>query len=196
MKNLPKKINTLSDEAIIGSYVATLDDSLFTIIYDRYNAFIYNKCLSFSKNNIEAQDLCQDIFLKLLLKISSFNGNSKFSTWLYALTFNHCVNHHKRNKYNNFKSNLDSIDQLIDKDSFFSKEEEVILSNKLEKLKVAMNQISRIGQDLLINKYLNFKSIKELGVIYNLRDSAVKMRIKRAKDKLVSAYKSNCTGTS
>jgi len=59
-----------------------------------------------------------------------------------------------------------------------------------------MNQISRIEQDLLINKYLNFKSIKELGVIYNLTDSAVKMRIKRAKDKLVSVYKSNCTGTS
>tara|TARA_B100000767_G_scaffold117250_1_gene111928 strand:- start:2764 stop:3039 length:276 start_codon:yes stop_codon:yes gene_type:complete len=91
---------------------------------------------------------------------------------------------------------LDSIDQLIDKDSFFSNEEEVILSNKLEKLKVAMNQISRIEQDLLINKYHNLKSIKELGVIYNLRDSAVKMRIKRAKDKLVSAYESNCTGTS
>ena len=52
---------------------------------------------------------------------------------------------------------MDSIDQLIDKDSFFSNEEEVILSNKLEKLKVAMNQISRIEQDLLINKYLNFK---------------------------------------
>tara|TARA_B110001469_G_C9612275_1_gene304624 strand:- start:1263 stop:1442 length:180 start_codon:yes stop_codon:yes gene_type:complete len=59
-----------------------------------------------------------------------------------------------------------------------------------------MKQISIIEKDILIQKYYNFKSIKELGVIYNLRESAVKMRIKRAKDKLASVYNSNLRGTS
>ena len=130
-------------------------------------------------------------FLQLLQKISTFNGNSKFSTWLYALTFNHCVNHYNRNKYNNFRSNSYNIDLFIDKDTFCSNEDEIIWSSKLEKLKIAMKQISIIEKDILIQKYYNFKSIKELGVIYNLRESAVKMRIKRAKDKLASVYNSN-----
>jgi len=190
LKNRCRK-NILSDEAIIGSYLASSDASLFKIIYDRYNLFIFNKCLSFAKNNEEAQDLCQDVFLKLTLKLSTFNGNSKFSTWLYALTFNHCVNYYKRNKYNNFKSNSLCIDQFIDKDSFVNKEDEIIWSSKLEKLKTAMQQISNTDKDLLIHKYHNFKSIKELGGIYNLGDSAVKMRVKRAKDKLLLIYNSN-----
>jgi|TARA_B110000967_G_scaffold92535_1_gene95169 RNA polymerase sigma-70 factor (ECF subfamily) len=195
LKNQCKK-NILSDEAIIGSYLATLDASLFKIIYDRYYFFILNKCHSFSKNNQESEDLCQDIFMKLLQKISTFNGNSKFSTWLYALTFNHCVNHYNRNKYNNFRSNSYNIDLFIDKDTFCSNEDEIIWSSKLEKLKIAMKQISIIEKDILIQKYYNFKSIKELGVIYNLRESAVKMRIKRAKDKLASVYNSNLRETS
>ena len=190
MKNTYRD-KTVSDEVVINAYLTTLDASLFKIIHERYEYFIFNKCLNFTKSSQEAEDVCQDIFLKLVLKLSTFNGNSKFSTWLYALTFNHCVNHHKRNKYNNFKSNSLCIDQFIDKDSFVNKEDEIIWSSKLEKLKTAMQQISNTDKDLLIHKYHNFKSIKELGGIYNLGDSAVKMRVKRAKDKLLLIYNSN-----
>ena len=108
--------------------------------------------------------------------------------WLYALTFNHCVNHYNRNKHINFETNFFSMDQIIDKELPLSKDEHYLDFIKLEKLSIAMNKIPSLEKDLLVMKYYNFKSIKELGSFYNLGESAVKMRLKRAKDKLLVVY--------
>ena len=70
---------------------------LFEELYDRYAPMVYNKCYGFAKNMDEAKDLTQDVFLRVFIKLASFKGNSKFSTWLFAFTYNHCVNYVTRN---------------------------------------------------------------------------------------------------
>ena len=89
-------INNVSDEDLIKVIVLKNDTLLFEILYDRYEKLVYNKCRGFSRSDDEAEDLTQDIFLKLFVKLSSFKGKSKFSTWLYAFTYNHCVNYVNR----------------------------------------------------------------------------------------------------
>ena len=118
-------LNNLSDETIVNVYLKTLDASLFKLLYDRYQRFVFAKCLSFSKNKCEAEDISQDIFLKLLLKLSTFNGRSKFSTWLYAFTYNHCVNYYNRNRYRRLKDESFNIDKLIDKSNLPSAQDTV-----------------------------------------------------------------------
>ena len=63
------------------------------LLYDKYAMMVYNKCFGFAKDADEAKDLTQDVFLKLFVKLASFKEKSKFSTWLYAFTYNHCVNY-------------------------------------------------------------------------------------------------------
>ena len=75
---------------------------------------VFNKCLSFSKNSQEAEDICQDIFIKLLIKIKSFKGDSKFSTWLYSFTYNHCVNYYHRNKFKKHENYILNIERIPD----------------------------------------------------------------------------------
>ena len=94
--HLPYK---LTDEALVELLITSQDPFLFKVLYERYIFMEFNKCLSFSKNSQEAEDICQDIFIKLLIKIKSFKGDSKFSTWLYSFTYNHCVNYYHRNKF-------------------------------------------------------------------------------------------------
>ena len=168
--------------------ITTRDPAFFKILYERYSQMVFNKCMSFSKNSQEAEDLCQDIFLKLLGKISTFNGSSKFSTWLYAFTFNHCVNYYHRNKFKKFEKNAPNIEQMCDEVINQSNEEDFSQLLKLEKLKEAMNLISIHDKQILILKYQEFKSIKELVVFYNIGESAIKMRLKRAKEKLLTIY--------
>ncbi len=178
----------LTDQALVDLIITTGNPALFKILYERYSQMVLNKCMSFSKNSQEAEDLCQDIFLKLLDKISTFNGTSKFSTWLYAFTFNHCVNHYHRNKFNKFEKNAANIEQMCDEFISQSNEEDFSKLLKLEKLKEAMNMISVHDKQILILKYQEFKSIKELVVFYNVGESAIKMRLKRAKEKLLTVY--------
>ena len=178
----------LTDEVLVDLIVSRQDPAQFKVLYERYGQMVFNKCMSFSKNSQEAEDLCQDIFLKLLGKISTFNGTSKFSTWLYAFTFNHCVNYYHRNKFNKFEKNAPNIEQMCDEDISQTNEDNFTKLLKLEKLNEAMNLIPTDDKQILILKYQEFKSIKELMVFYNISESAIKMRLKRAKEKLLNAF--------
>lgn len=62
----------LTDELLVELIVSSKDPLLFKVLYERYIFKVFNTCLSFSNNNQEAEDICQDIFLKLLDKIHTF----------------------------------------------------------------------------------------------------------------------------
>jgi RNA polymerase sigma factor (sigma-70 family) len=91
---------------------------LFTILYDRYSSIVYNKCYGFSKNKEEAQDLTHDVFIRLFVKLRTFKGKSKFSTWLYSFTYNFCVNYVQRDKYKKNENKTVVTDQIKEEDVF------------------------------------------------------------------------------
>ncbi|WJJ95178.1 RNA polymerase sigma factor [Algibacter luteus] len=188
MKTLDN-INSLSDEDLVQAIVKTNDTLLFETLYDRFARLVYNKCYGFAKDEDEAKDLTQDVFLKLFVKLASFKGKSKFSTWLYAFTYNHCVNYVTRNTAKKFEkqsvdyTDLENLSEEEDDNSF--------LSMKVDKLKVALELISPQEKMILLLKYQDNLSIKEIESALGIGESAVKMRIKRAKDKLISVYNEN-----
>ena len=183
--------NKLSDEELVKTIVSSNDTLLFEILYDRYAKMVYNKCIGFSKRDDEAEDLTQDIFLKLFVKLSTFKGKSKFSTWLYAFTYNHCVNYVNRNTAK--KIEKQSVDATNIEDSGYSIEDSDndINQLKVEKLKEALELISPEEKMILLLKYQDYLTIKEIESVLGIGQSAVKMRIKRAKDKLTSVYTEN-----
>lgn len=184
-----KDINRISDEDLIKGIVKNNDTLLFEILYDRYASLVYNKCYGFAKDSDEAKDLTQDVFLKLFVKLASFKGASKFSTWLYAFTYNHCVNYVTRNTAKKFEKqsvNYTDIENLSE-----DEEDETFLTMKVEKLKEVLELISPEEKMILLLKYQDNLSIKEIESVLGIGESAVKMRIKRAKDKLIDTYNNN-----
>ena len=178
----------LTDEVLVELIVNSKDPIIFKVLYERYALKVYNKCLSFSRNTQEAEDLCQDIFLKLLDKINSFKGTAKFSTWLYSFTYNHCVNYYHRNKFRKFEKNTSNIEQMCDEVKTQTNEEDLGQLLKLEKFSEALELIPNEDKQILMLKYQEFKSIKDLMVLHNAGESAIKMRLKRAKEKLLGIY--------
>jgi len=123
------------------------------------------------------------------VKLKTFKGKSKFSTWLYAFTYNHCVNYVTRNNSKKIEKQSVTTDN-IGEDSYDPDVDDNSISMlKVEKLKEALVLISPDEKMILMLKYQDFLSIKELAEILELGESAVKMRLKRAKDKLISIYK-------
>ncbi len=90
----------LSDEQLVGEYRRTssedarraLADQLFARHYDR----VARWCLRFTGNRESAADLAQDVFLKAHRHLDSFQGSSRFSTWLYAIVRNESLNRLQR----------------------------------------------------------------------------------------------------
>jgi RNA polymerase sigma factor (sigma-70 family) len=63
-------------------------DSAFAWLTDSYAQKIYGSCIQLLRNTEDAEDLVQEVFVAIYLSLDSFEGNSKLSTWIYALTHN------------------------------------------------------------------------------------------------------------
>jgi len=177
----------LTDEELVQKVVANNNTLFFGVLYDRYSKMVYNKCYGFAKSKDEAEDLTQDVFLMLFVKLASFKGKSKFSTWLYSFTYNFCVNYVNRNKQRKMSDNSISMEKAE-----YNLTEEIpdesIYELKANKLSKAMELISAEDKSILLLKYQDSSSIKELSEVLEIGESAVKMRLKRAKAKLLEIY--------
>ncbi len=182
-------INKLTDEDLVNAIVKNNDTLLFEVLYDRYAGLVYNKCYGFAKDSDEAKDLTQDVFLKLFIKLASFKGKSKFSTWLYAFTYNHCVNYVTRNTAKKFEKQ--SVDYKDIENLSEDEDDNSFTDMRVDKLKAALELISPEEKMILLLKYQDYLTIKEIESVLDIGESAVKMRIKRAKDKLVTVYNEN-----
>ncbi|QTE21907.1 RNA polymerase sigma factor [Polaribacter cellanae] len=185
MKTLTARV---TDEELVFEIVRTNNTELFATLYDRFSTVVYNKCYSFSKNRQEAEDLMQDVFVRLFVKLRTFKGNSKFSTWLYSFTYNFCVNYVQRDHHKKRERITVVTDQIKEENSFEEIEDNSLFELKSKKLAKALALIEPSDKMILLMKYQDEKSIKEIKDILNIGESAVKMRIKRAKQKVVKLY--------
>jgi RNA polymerase sigma-70 factor, ECF subfamily len=72
------------------------DMAAFEMLYDRHHRRVYSLCLRMVSNVTEAEDLTQEVFVQLFRKISSFRGESAFTTWLHRLTVNLVLMHFRK----------------------------------------------------------------------------------------------------
>ncbi len=178
----------ITDEELVFEIVRTNNTELFATLYDRFSTVVYNKCYSFSKNRQEAEDLMQDVFVRLFVKLRTFKGNSKFSTWLYSFTYNFCVNYVQRDQHKKRERVTVVTDQIKEESSFEEIEDNSLFELKSKKLVKVLALIEPSDKMILLMKYQDEKSIKEIKDILNIGESAVKMRIKRAKQKVIKLY--------
>ena len=180
--------NLLTDEELVSEIIKTKESTLFALLYDRYAPIVYNKCLGFAKNKVEAEDLTHDIFIKLYVKLKTFKGTAKFSTWLYSFTYNFCVNYVQRNTYKKKEQlNPDAIEKRASVANEVSDDE--IFKLKSDKLLKVLSIIDVNDKMILLMKYQDELSIKEISVAFSIGESAVKMRLKRAKERVMEEYK-------
>ncbi|MFD1817426.1 RNA polymerase sigma-70 factor, ECF subfamily [Pseudarcicella hirudinis] len=174
-----------SDEQLVRLFVDTQKNIYFEHIYDRYSDKVYRKCLSFVKDEAKAEDFAHDIFLKLVLNIGSYKETSKFSTWLFSITYNYCIDQlriAKKKAEVELDENFDFVDDF---------EDAQVAEMEAKKLNKALEHISVEDRSILMMKYQDDLSIKEISASLDISESAVKMRLLRAKEKLKKIYLEN-----
>jgi RNA polymerase sigma factor (sigma-70 family) len=189
-----------TDEQLVQLITGTGNTSLFGLLYDRYAQKVYGKCFDMVKNKDDAQDLVHEILAKkVFLKLSSFEGNSSFRTWVYRIAHNHCIDflrdRHKivGNAYEDTRR-VNTVDNEHSNEAMEIEDEDEIERKKLfdirvERLQVLMDMLDAEDRSLLLMKYRDDMSIEDLREILQLSGtSATKMRLKRARDRLRKLY--------
>ncbi len=187
MTVIRKKTKKVSDKEIIRTILETGNTNLFGILYDRYANKVYRKCLSMVKNRDDAQDLSHDILVKTFLNISKFEGNSSFSTWVYAITYNQCIDF-LRQKQKVRKVNYEESSEVMEKEEDNGVQEKKILEMEVERLQELLFEVSPEDRAILLMKYKEEMSVEDIQGVLSLSSSAVKMRLKRARDRLRKQY--------
>ena len=78
------------DENILVKKAINGDNSAFEMLMEKHMGIIYNIALRMTANQDDAEDMTQEIMIKIFRSLSSFKGNSKFSTWIYRVAVNTC----------------------------------------------------------------------------------------------------------
>lgn len=181
-----RKTKDLSDSELISLYLREQNTTYFTYLYRRYAGKVFAKCISMLADDGMARDATQDIFIKILLNLSKFTEQSSFSTWVYSITYNYCIDIIRKKKKNLLIFTEDvgriSTDQEVEiPDS-------VILEMETKRLEKVMEELPPGDRAILNMKYIDELQIKEVADILNKTESAIKMQIMRAKAKAQSIY--------
>jgi RNA polymerase sigma factor (sigma-70 family) len=174
-----------TDEQLVCFFVETQRNSFFEELYERYADKVYRKCLSFVKDKARAEDFTHDIFIKLILRVGSFKETAKFSTWLFSITYNYCIDQVrviKKDAEQALEDDIEIIDEV---------EDGAEMEMEAQKLRQVLEKIAPDERTILLMKYQDDFSIKEIADTFGLTESAVKMRLKRTKEKLRKLYEEN-----
>ncbi len=137
-------------------------------------------------NEAQARDAVQDIFLKVFLNLSRFNEKSAFSTWLYSITYNYCIDLLRRRKKMPFLPS-DDVSRIGD-EAVPEVPDSVLLEMKQERLQAVLERLNEADRMVLLMKYLDDMSIKEMADFFQKTESAIKMQILRAKHRAQMVY--------
>ncbi len=86
------------DERILVERLKQGDEAAFKTIVDTWQNMVYNTALGIVQNAEDAEDITQEVFVQVYQSISSFKGDSKFSTWLYRITVTKSLDHERKKK--------------------------------------------------------------------------------------------------
>lgn len=164
------------------------DTNAFAVLVDRYKDLVFSLALKTLKNREEAEEVAQDSFIKVYKSIDKFRGESKFSTWLYKVTYNTCLDRLKKNKR---ESNLVPIDEFNERqlvaiesilDSIGEKERNQMIQDCLKELP---------GEDsfLLTLYYFEEQSLEEISKIIGIKTNHIKVKLYRGRKKLAVILK-------
>lgn len=173
----------LIDENILIPKVLAGDVQSFEEIVRRYNMMVYTLAFRVLKSREEAEELAQDVFLKVYQSLDSFNMKSKLSTWIYRITYNASIN-----KYKSQKRRIDTIE--IDDFVEFNVSDLTDAQNDIsikEKRKIINNTILKLPETekvIITLYYYEELSIKEIAEIVGISTHNVKIKLYRSRQKL------------
>jgi len=159
----------------------------FSILYQKYKNPIFSYLYYLAGDKSVAEEICQDVFLKVYLNIAKFEGRSSFKTWIYKIAKNTYLDYVRSQKKDTVLENLDYFsNNLVDK-SMGPEEHAVNLAMK-EQIEKTLTKMSEKYRMLLILRDIQNLSYKEISEITDMELNTVKVGIFRARREFRKIY--------
>lgn len=179
-------------EAELVRKAAAGDGDAFAQLVLAYEKPIYNLCLRMCGSVDDAMDLTQETFLKAWRNLAAFRGDAAFSTWLYRLCSNVCIDHLRREGKRKIlplhTEDDDGEERTIDvADPAPGPQERLEAADQRQQVADALQSLEPEYREALTLRVLHDMSYADIADILQVREGTVKSRIARAREKMRQA---------
>ena len=168
--------------------IKTGNISAYTLLLDKYKNMVFTLAFNIIQNKEDAEELSQDVFVKAFNALSSFKGNSSFSTWLYRIVINTSLN---KKKLNSVKTKLLADESELDESAHIDTDS-LKQYQKKDTKKIVQSAISllKLDERLCISLfYIQELSIAEINELTDISISNVKILLHRGRKNLYAQLK-------
>jgi len=180
---LAKDTSPLIKKAIEG------DQKSYEALVKRYQRGLYNMVYQMVKNREETEDLVQETFIKAFKALESYNDHYAFSTWLYKIAYNNCIDSIRKRKLKTYpldkpiRTNEGEVKQEI-KDDSASPEKEFLFAERSKQIQQSIDSLPPRYKRVIELRHRHEKSYEEIAEILKIPLGTVKARIFRAREML------------
>lgn len=178
-----------ADEAEWIRRVQGGDREAFTPLVERHERRVRSLVFHLVRRRDEIEDITQEIFIKAFRKVRSYHGESSFGTWLGRIAVNHCYDYLRREQktrvtyyWQMTDESSRRLEETLEKEHELSVEQQMALRDLAEKLLKRAPPDDRV---VLALKELEDHSIEEIADLLELRVSTVKVRLHRARKRML-----------
>lgn len=175
-------VSRIDSDAELIQQVAQGNENAFEQLVKKYQHSVFNIVYRSIGNYDDVEDIAQEVFIKVWRHAESFKGKSKFSTWLYRIVVNQCLNYRRKHK-----QRLVSLDEMSEKEKI---PESLIIEvdheqrRKAEIVRNALNELPKRQRIALVLSRYERRTYKEIAEMMKVSVSSVESLIFRAKASL------------
>ena len=157
------------------------DENSFNILTKRYVQKVYGYFIQITGDEMDAEDLTQDVFLKLYKNLKKFRFESAFTTYLYRINSNQINSYFRKSKWRNLL-NLDDYPELTDEPENYEREW------TRQKLRNVISTLPKKQQAVVTMRIIQQLPFRDIAEVLNISDNSAKVNfhyaIKRLKEKI------------
>ena len=155
------------------------------MLINSYSKSVYNIALNFFAERDIASDVTQEIFIKVFHNLDKYKEEKNFSSWIFAISRNYCIDYWRKNK--KYMLNSRELDENIGTGKP-TPEENLILESEIDGLRKKLAQLDPELRLIIILRDIQDLSYQEIAERFSIPEGTVKSRINRARLKLAQAY--------
>lgn len=193
MKEGKAKLKKLSDIELVKQALNG-NDSAYTELMNRYKKKVEIIVSRLVKKEFDVEDLVQEIFTKAFTSLSTFKSEFSFSTWLYKIATNHCIDHIRKRKISTYSldEELELEEDTVHReipDWSKTPDYELLRKEKNEIIHQVINSLPEHYRKVIILRHFEDKSYEEIAKELKLPIGTVKVHLFRARELLYKKLK-------
>jgi RNA polymerase sigma-70 factor (ECF subfamily) len=181
-----------SDEAALVRRVQARDEMAFREIVERYQTKVFSIIYGILRNHNDAEDISQQVFAKVYFSIKNFDSRSSLLTWIYKITVNECYDYLRKKRVRKlvYESDFSADDAQRMEASEPAVDQAAPVDKQLAQRDLVVKLLAKVSQEdrnLILLKEVEGHSVEELAAMTGLNENTIKVKLFRARQKLVKA---------